>query len=724
MSESLSGTIERVTFHNPENGFVVLRVQVKGKRTLATVVGQVARALAGEYLEATGKWEEDSEHGAQFKADSLRTAAPSTPEGIEKYLGSGLIKGIGPSFAHRIVEVFGARTLAVIDESPVFLKEVKGIGPRRISQIRESWRQQKVLRDLLVFLQSHGIGTARAVRIYKTYGDKAIEVVRANPYRLASDIWGVGFQTADNLAQSLGVGLQSPLRAGAALRHVLFELSGEGHSAFPESAVLERTAALTEIGHDILTGAVASLIEQKELIRETNLVEEPWLYLRHLFFAEVGVVEALRELGRGPHPLPKIDVEAALTWVEKKMALTLAASQRAALCQAVTQKVLVLTGGPGVGKTTLVRGILEIFLAKKLRCILCAPTGRAAKRLAEATGQQAKTVHRLLEFDHSGPKKNRDQPLDCDLMIVDEMSMVDLPLLYHLLKALPARTSLVMVGDADQLPSVGPGMVLADIISSRAVPVVRLTEIFRQAQESGIVQAAYRVKEGEAPLAAAHGPDAPPTTLGDFYFIDVEAPAVILERIVTLIQERIPARFGLNPLQDIQVLTPMNRSELGVRNLNAHLQEVLNPSQEEAPEVARFGVTFRIGDKVLQTVNNYDKEVFNGDVGRIHKIDLENQELTVHFDGQPAVYDFEELDELSLAYALTIHKAQGSEYPAVIIPLHTQHYLMLQRNLLYTAITRGKKLVVLVGSRKALSMAVQRQDTNRRCTGLALRLQK
>jgi exodeoxyribonuclease V alpha subunit len=416
--------------------------------------------------------------------------------------------------------------------------------------------------------------------------------------------------------------------------------------------------------------------------------------------------------------LPALDLDAALGEIEKKMNLALAASQREAIRQATTQKVLVITGGPGVGKTTLVRGILEIFLAKKLRVSLCAPTGRAAKRLTESTGQSAMTIHRLLEFDHRGPQRNVELPLEVDLLIVDEVSMVDIVLMNQLLRALPPTACLILVGDADQLPSVGPGSVLADIIASRAIPVVRLTEIFRQAQESGIVRAAYRIHAGEMPESA------PPDTLGDFYFIEVDSPAVILERIIALIRDRIPARFKLDPLQDIQVLTPMNRSELGVKNLNVQLQAVLNPPEaQEGPEVARFGWSFRLGDKVMQTSNNYPKEVFNGDIGRIRKIDLDDQELTVDFDGRAVVYDFDELDELTLAYALTIHKSQGSEYPAVILPLHTQHYLLLQRNLLYTAVTRGRKLVIAIGSRKALALAVERHNPSQRCTALRNRLQ-
>jgi exodeoxyribonuclease V alpha subunit len=722
MTERLSGIIERITFHNPDNGFAVLRVQASGRRGLVTVVGHLPSVVAGEYLEASGSWTQDRDHGLQFKADEMKTTPPHTPEGIARYLGSGLIKGIGPHFARKIVAVFGERTLEVIDESPGFLQEIKGIGPRRVQRIRESWKEQKDVRKIMVFLQSHGVGTARAVRIYKTYGEQAIDLVRENPYRLATDIWGVGFQSADQLAQRLGVDRSSPLRARAALRYVLQELSSEGHCGFPEAGVIEQTAALTSIVPEIVAAAVESERGQGELVRDTppggDQPEGPWLYLKPLFLAELGVARSLRALREGPHPLPAMNLESALGWVEKKMGLTLAARQREAIRQAATQKVLVVTGGPGTGKTTIVRGILEIFAAKERRHALCAPTGRAAKRLGETTGREAKTIHRLLEFEPAGGdfKRNRENPLDVDLVIVDETSMVDVVLMNQLLRAVPPWACVVLVGDVDQLPSVGPGMVLADIIASRAVPVVRLTEIFRQAERSGIVQAAHQVNQGELPESGST--DRP----SDFYFVEAGEPAIIIDRIITMVRQRIPAKFGLDPFRDIQVLAPMNRSELGVRNLNARLQGVLNGASA-GPEVERFGSTFHVGDKVLQTVNNYDKEVFNGDIGRVQSIDLVDQELTVDYEGRAVPYDFGELDELVLAFALSIHKSQGSEYPAVVIPLHTQHYLMLQRNLLYTGITRGKKLVVLVGSRQALQLAVGRQDTSRRYTALRWRLQ-
>jgi len=724
MAESLRGTIDSIIFHNPENGFSVLRVRAESRRDPAVVVGHLAGAAAGEFVTATGSWVNDRDRGLQFKAEALRTTPPDTAEGIERFLASGLIKGIGPHYAARIVETFGTRTLHVIDESPAFLQEVKGIGPRRLERIRDSWQQQKAVRAIVMFLQAHGIGTARAVRIYKTYGASAIDVIQQNPYRLATDIWGIGFQTADELARKLGLDPNSPQRALAALRYVLKELSGEGHVGFPETGVIEETAKLTGIDQAIIRAVIETGRKEGELVREPFAAgaaehgDEPWLYLKPLFLAEEGVARGLRQLRGGPHPLPQFDADRALAWVEARMGIALAPTQRDAIRQAATRKVLVVTGGPGVGKTTIVRGILEIFRAKGLVCALCAPTGRAAKRLTETTGQEARTIHRLLEFDplDGGFKRQADDPLEADLIVVDEASMVDVVLMNQLLRAVPPTACLVLVGDVDQLPSVGPGTVLADIIRSAAVPVARLTEIFRQAGQSWIVRAAHQVNRGELPESA-------PAGQGDFFFVEAPTPEAILDKLITMVRDRIPARFGLDPLRDVQVLTPMNRLDLGVRTLNERLQAVFNPASA-GPSVERNGWTFRVGDKVLQTVNDYKKEAFNGDVGKVSAIDVQEQELTVRFDSREVVYDFGELDELALAYALTIHKSQGSEYPAVVIPLHTQHYMLLQRNLLYTGITRGKKLVVVVGSKKALATAVQRQDTAQRCTALTWRLRR
>jgi exodeoxyribonuclease V alpha subunit len=743
MPETLTGSIEQVVFHNPDNGFAVLRVQPAGRGNPVTVVGHLAVAISGEFIEAEGSWVQDREHGKQFRADRLQATPPHTVAGIEKFLASGLIKGIGPHYASRIVAAFGERTLSVIDESPSFLKEVKGIGPRRLERIRHSWQEQKAVRRIMVFLQEHGVGTARAIRIWKTYGDRAIDLIRENPYRLAADIWGVGFRTADALAQRMGIDRHSPLRARAAILHVLQELSSQGHVGFPEARVIEETVNRTDTDAALLPAVIDACCSDAEVVRERFAVTlpspgtqagvirplppggesrsegelEPWLYLNRLHRAEVGVASVLRRLGEGAHPLPRINLDIALVWVENRMGLQLADTQRDAIRQAATRKVLVITGGPGVGKTTIVRGILDIFTAKGMRCALAAPTGRAAKRLAETTRTEAKTIHRLLEFDPGRGQFSRgpDEPLEHDLIIVDEMSMVDIVLMHQFLRAVPPTASLVLVGDADQLPSVGPGNVLRDIIASGAVPVVRLSEIFRQAGQSWIVRAAHQVNRGELPTSAPPGQ-------GDFYFVEASSTEAVLDRMIAMIRDRIPARFGLDPLRDVQVLTPMNRSDLGVRALNDRLQEIFNP-RAGGPEAKQGGWTFRVGDKVIQTVNDYQKEVYNGDIGRVAAIDPEDQEVTANFDGRSVVYDFGELDELALAYALTIHKSQGSEYPAVVVPLQMAHYLLLQRNLLYTAITRGKKLVVLVGSKKALAVAVQRQDTSHRCSALEWRLQ-
>ncbi|MFL5329859.1 MAG: ATP-dependent RecD-like DNA helicase [Gemmataceae bacterium] len=716
MPEQLSGIIDRVVFHSPDSGYAVLRVNASGRRGQVTVVGTSPGVYAGEFVEATGEWVQDRDHGLQFKAADLHTKPPHSPEGLVKFLGSGLVKGIGPHFARKIVDVFGDRTLQVIDESATFLSEVKGIGPKRIELIRASWHQQKAVRGIMVFLQSFGVGTARALRVYRTYGDNAVEMIRENPYRLATDIWGVGFRTADELAGKLGIPAESPQRARAALRFVLQELSGEGHVGFPETGVLEQTAGLTNIPRDVLQSAVEDEIAAGDVVREPN-ADEPWLYLKPLFLSELGVARILAQLARGTHPLPRIDADAALKWVATKTGIELAEAQQNAVRRALRDKVLVITGGPGVGKTTIVRSIVEIFAAKKLRIALCAPTGRAAKRLSEATNREAKTIHRLLEFDPgiNGFKRDRDYPLDFDLIVVDEVSMVDIVLMNQLARAVSPFACLVLVGDVDQLPSVGPGMVLGDIITSNSVPVVRLTQIFRQAGQSYIVRAAHAVNAGDMPHSA-------PANHGDFFFVEASDPGSIIDRIVTVVRDRVPAKFGPAARDNVQVLTPMNRSELGVRNLNAVLQTALNPPGP--PEVQRFGWTFRVGDKVIQTENNYQREVFNGDIGRVAEIDLELQDLVVSFDGRPVHYEFGELDELMLAYAVTIHKSQGSEYPVVVIPLHTQHYMMLQRNLLYTGITRGKQLVVIIGSRRALARAVSQVDTSRRYSLLADRLRK
>jgi exodeoxyribonuclease V alpha subunit len=716
MAESLTGIVERVTFHNEENGFCVLRVKVKNLRELATVVGHAPSVTAGEFLDAAGTWIMDREHGRQFKADQLRVTAPSTPEGIEKYLGSGILKGVGPHFAEKLVAKFGEKVFDVIEQEPARLREVAGIGPTRLERITAGWSDQREIRKIMVFLTSHGVGTARAVRIYKTYGAKAIDKVRDNPYSLAHDIHGIGFQTADQIARTLGVDPQSEIRARAGLAWVLQELSTQGHCAYPVPMLLQAAAKLLEIPDDVLRKALAQEMTQGRLVAD-QITGVEVVYLAGLHRAETALAAALHALRDGPHPLQAIDVEAEIARVEKEVQLTLAPGQKDALRTAVKSKVLVITGGPGVGKTTLVNSLLRILDRAELRVVLCAPTGRAARRLAETTGAEAKTIHRLLEVEpHSGQfKRGRENPLEADVLVLDEASMVDVVLMNHLVRAIPPRAALVMVGDVDQLPSVGPGTVLRDVIDSKALPVVRLTEIFRQAAASRIIVNAHRINAGLLPeLNKKSG------ALEDFYVVEAEEPAAIAERILKMITERIPERFKLDPIRDIQVLTPMNRGELGSRALNERLQAVLNP--QGPPEVVKFGHAYRQGDKVMQVVNNYDKEVFNGDLGFIARVDETEREVEIAYDGRAVVYDFGELDEVVPAYACSIHKSQGSEYPAVIIPLHTQHYRMLHKPVIYTGVTRGKKLVVLVGSRKALSIAVRTAEDAQRISGLKGRL--
>jgi exodeoxyribonuclease V alpha subunit len=719
VSETLAGLVDRVTFHNPENGFAVLRVKVKGRRDPVTVVGTLTAVSAGEQLQAAGQWVVDREHGQQFKADRIETSRPASAEGIERYLASGAVRAIGPKLAARIVKIYKQRTLEMFDQYPDVLLHVRGIGQERLKRIRASWQAEREVRKIMVFLAEHQVSPARAVQVYRTYGEQAIQRIKENPYQLADDVRGIGFKTADELAARLGIDRQSPFRASAAVRYALAELSGQGHCGYPEPGVVDHTAELVSIARKAVLAAVERAVAEGAVIRQA-VDGQPWLYTAGLYRAEVGVARSLRRLlGARSHPLPPIDVEKAIGWVESRLSLSLAAAQREAVRQACRERVLVITGGPGVGKTTLVRSILEIFAAKGLSCVLGAPTGRAAKRLVETTGRPAKTIHRLLEFDPASGDflRNERSPLEGDLFVLDETSMVDVLLAHQFLRAVPSAACLILVGDADQLPSVGPGTVLADVIRSGVVPVVRLTEIFRQAGQSRIVAAAHAIHRGQVPEFS------PGEGLSEFYFIEADQPEAISDRVVRLVGQRIPARFGVDAKTDVQVLAPMNRGELGVRNLNQVLQQALNPAHGQ-DQIERFGWTFRTGDRVIQTENDYPRDVFNGDLGVIARIDAVEQEMTVEFDGRPVVYDFADLDELALAYALSIHKSQGSEYPCVVIPLHTQHYLLLQRNLLYTAVTRGKRLVVVVGSRKALSLAVRREDNRRRCTALRRRLQE
>lgn len=715
-TEQIQGFVERVTFHSEDSGFCVLQVKARGQRDLVTVVGNAGAVNPGEEIDCQGGWVNDATYGLQFRAATLRVIPPTTLEGVEKYLGSGLIKGIGPHFAHQLVKEFGDEVFDVIEQDPDRLRTLEGIGAKRQERVVEAWREQKAIREIMVFLHSHGIGNARAARIYRVYGDDAIERIRENPYRLARDIQGIGFLTADVIARKLGIPQDSVIRIRAALHHVLWELSGEGHCAGTRPDLMERTVELLEVAPALVEQAIGLEVAAENLVAE--LVDgEPTLFLAPLYRAEAGVAAHLRRLLHGAPPWGKADGARAIPWVERATGLRLSESQRRAVETVLDGKVTVLTGGPGVGKTTIVNSILKLVVARRAQVLLCAPTGRAAKRLSESAGAEARTIHRLLEFDprQMGFRKDEGDPLDVDLLVVDEASMVDVLLMNQLLKALPDHAAVLFVGDVDQLPSVGPGAVLQDIIESGQVPTVRLTEIFRQATSSSIVVNAHRINDGR-PVETPDGGG----ELQDFYFIPADSPEEIHDKLFQVVTERIPKRFGLSPIRDIQVLTPMNRGSLGTRSLNVELQKRLNAGAE--PQVSRFGWSYAPRDKVIQTVNNYDKEVFNGDIGQVARVDLDEGQLHVVFDDRTVPYDFTELDEISLAYATSVHKSQGSEYPAVVIPLAMQHYLLLQRNLIYTAVTRGKRLVVIIGQPRALGMAVRNARSTRRLTNLAARL--
>ena len=714
-SEVLAGSVERVTYHNVENGFCVLRVKARGHRDQVSVIGHAATISAGEWITASGEWTNDRVHGQQFRARFVRTTAPTSTDGIERYLASGMIRGIGPVYAKKMVKAFGEKVFDIIESSPERLNEIAGIGKVRARRITDAWAEQKIVREIMVFLHSHGVGTARAVRIYKTYGADAVQVMSENPYRLARDIRGIGFKTADAIAMKLGIEKTAMVRIRAGISYALSEAMSDGHCGLPVNELVPLAVGLLEVSSELVQTALDLELADATVVSD-SVGETPCIFLAGLHRAEITIANRIHCLVNGTLPWAYIEPDKALPWIEQKTGLSLAESQAAAVRLALMSKVLVITGGPGVGKTTIVNSILQILSVKDVKLQLCAPTGRAAKRMTEATGFEARTIHRLLEVDpKSGAfKRDADNPIDCDMLVVDEASMVDVLLMQSLMKAIPDHAALLIVGDIDQLPSVGPGQVLADVIASGAVPVVRLTEVFRQAAESRIITTAHRINQGQMPDLSK------PEGESDFYFVEADEPEAAVRRIIDLVKLHIPRRFKLDPVRDVQVLCPMNRGGVGARSLNIELQAALNPAGER--KVERFGWTFAPHDKVMQIQNDYDKEVYNGDIGFVEDVDPDSGELIATFDGRNVVYGFGELDMLVPAYAATIHKSQGSEYPAVVIPVMTQHYTMLQRNLLYTGVTRGKRLVVLVGQKKAVAIAVKNISGRRRWSKLKERL--
>ena len=726
MDSHLTGQIERITYTNEETGFTIARVKVRGRHGLVTVIGSLMAPMPGEVLDMHGQWAVHPRFGEQFKIREYQTRVPATVAGIRKYLGSGLIKGLGPVMAGRIVDRFGKNTLEIIENDIQQLVHVQGIGKKRIAGIAAAWQSQREIRDVMLFLQGHGVSSGYAAKIFKQYGQGAIAVVKENPYRLATEIFGIGFVTADRIAGALGFAKDSAVRIQAGILYVLQKLSDEGHVYYPYGRLVGKSAEILEVDREPVAGALAVLaLERKIVIEDLNETVEDFkknnkaVFLAKYHLCETGISRSLHQLLGARRSIRGIHTDRALAWVQRQLAITLAENQVQAVRQAIKSKLLVITGGPGTGKTTIIHAVLKIFSRIAPRILLAAPTGRAAKRMSEATGFEAMTIHRLLEYSlqKGGFQRNAERPLKCDVLIVDEASMIDTLLMYHLLKAVPATACMILVGDVYQLPSVGAGSVLNDIIASAVAPVVTLNRIFRQAKTSQIVVNAHKINRGIVPVFDS-GNDSEPRN--DFYFIDQDDPARVLDIIVELCHSRIPRRFGFDPVEDIQVLTPMHRGVVGAGNLNRQLQQALNPGEGG---VRRAEQTFRVNDKVMQVRNNYEREVFNGDIGRIAAINWPERQIVINFDGRPVDYDFSDLDEIVAAYAVSVHKSQGSEYPAVIIPIVTQHYILLQRNLLYTAVTRGKNLVVIVGSKKALAIAVHNNKTRQRFTRLCYRLQ-
>ena len=704
--EQLRCVVERITYQNEQNGYTVLRCRAKGFQDLVTVVGNMPDTHVGSVLQLGGSWRVDAKYGRQFSVEHFEETLPATVFGIEKYLGSGMIKGVGPKFAQRIVRQFGKDTLDVIESEPDKLLEVPGIGKMRVERIKKSWQEQKEVKNIMLFLQGHNVSTAHATKIYKTYGDKSLDVVRENPYKLADDIWGIGFRTADTIAEKLGFEHDKFVRLRSGILYSLNQLANEGHCYATRDMLLKTGAELLETSEDKLDKALDEMLLLDDVVTDGEAI-----YLPPFYYAEVGTAKRLHAIASGAFAR-QIKEENLGERIERATGMTYDELQLQAISAAVESKVFLLTGGPGTGKTTTTLGIIRAFQEANAEIVLAAPTGRAAKRLSEATGLEAKTIHRLLEVrPPEGYQRNEENPLEGDVLIVDECSMIDLLLMYNLLKAIPERMTLIMVGDVDQLPSVGAGNVLRDLIESDCFPVVRLTRIFRQAQASRIIMNAHRINAGKMP-------DLSNGKATDFFFMERSEPEQVVQTVSELVKTRLPRSYRTKP-GEIQVLTPMQRGETGAASLNQVLQEAVNPGTDG---LRRGGYLFRVRDKVMQIRNNYDKEVFNGDIGVVEAVDLEDRTLDVSFDDRIVRYDVTELDELVLAYATTIHKSQGSEYPIVVMPMLMNHYVMLQRNLIYTGVTRAKKALILVGTKKAISYAVHHVTVESRNTKLKERI--
>jgi exodeoxyribonuclease V alpha subunit len=711
--EQIRGYVERITFQSPETGYTVAQLHQVGKSALTCIVGTMPSIQPGETLVCEGSWKKHAVHGLQFEVTSYRTEMPADVVGIAKYLGSGLVRGIGPVYAKRIVGMFGTATLEVIDREPEKLRTVSGIGKGRLEKIKACWSDQRAIRDVMIFLQTYGVSPTYAQKIFRQYGAESIAKVSENPYRLARDIHGIGFKTADVIAQKLGVAADAPQRLDAGIEFVLFDLSNEGHVCFPLQEFIPAAEAILTVSQGLIQERLTALQAEGRVVAAVLgkvPMDQPFVWLVGYFEAEQAIARDIKRLLHSHSALRSIAIPRALAWVQETLRIQLAEKQLEAVGRALVDKVQIITGGPGTGKSTISNAILRIMEKLTEKIVLAAPTGRAAKRMSEITGKKASTIHSLLEFDFRKMqfKRNRRNPLDCDLLIIDESSMIDTSLMSHLLKAVPDHARVVFVGDINQLPSVGPGNVLKDLIGSRMLPVTQLNEIYRQAAGSRIITNAHRINDGVMPNL-----DNDPTS--DFFFIEAQEPEEILKVIVELVSERLVRRYPLHRLDDIQVLAPMRRGVIGTDNLNIALQEALNP---KGTSYLRFGQCYRVGDKVMQIRNDYDKGVFNGDVGRIEAISAVDQQMAVVIDERTVLYDFSDLDDLVLAYAVSIHKYQGSECPCIIIPVHTTHFKLLHRNLLYTGVTRGKRLVVLVGTKRAVAIALKNDEVRRRYTGL------